>query len=66
VKFGSDFTEVITKSEDTRQDILQEVELSRRAFPKATKKCFDEEGKKASDSVEDLMEASNYDARHVN
>ncbi|QQP50580.1 Uncharacterized protein FKW44_011620 [Caligus rogercresseyi] len=33
VKFGSDFTKVLTKSEKQRQNILQAVELSRRAFP---------------------------------
>ncbi|QQP49315.1 Uncharacterized protein FKW44_009941, partial [Caligus rogercresseyi] len=34
VKLGSDFTKVLTKSEKQRQNILQDVELSRRAFLK--------------------------------
>jgi hypothetical protein len=64
VKFGSDFTGVITKDEDVRQDILQEVELTRRAFPKATRKCVAQNGKKMSDDVLDLMASTtNYDAR---
>jgi phosphoribosylanthranilate isomerase len=63
VKLGTDYTGVITKSEETRQDIIQGVELTRRAFPKATKKCF-LEGGKATDSIEELMEATDFDARN--
>ena len=40
VKFGTDFTQVRTKSEDRRQDVIQGAELGRRAFSRATKKCF--------------------------
>ena len=39
VKLGSDFTGVITKNE-TRQAILQEVELSQKIYSKPTKQCF--------------------------
>ena len=62
VKFGTDFTGVLTKSKETRQDILQTVELARRAFPRATRKCFLGEVSAAS-SVEELMGAAQYDAR---
>ena len=61
VKFGSDFTQVITKSEDRRQDILQTVELARRAFPHATRKCF--LCVNASSSIDEMMKAAEYDAR---
>ena len=62
VKFGSDFTQVLTKNENVRQDIIQTVELSRRAFPRPTRKCF--LGKvAATSSVEELLEAVDYDAR---
>jgi len=40
VKFGSDYTDAITKNEARRQAILQEVELSRKSYPKSTKQCF--------------------------
>ena len=58
----ADFTGVLTKSKETRQDILQTVELARRAFPRATRKCFLGEVSAAS-SVEELMGAAQYDAR---
>ncbi|QQP40523.1 Uncharacterized protein Cc8K152 [Caligus rogercresseyi] len=61
VKFGSDFTKVLTKSEKQRQNILQAVELSRRAFPHATRKCFNRVN--ATSSVIELMVSSGYDAR---
>ena len=61
VKFGTDYTKILTKNEHTRQNILQNVELSRRAFPHATRKCFMKV--QASSSVLELMEASGYDAR---
>lgn len=61
VKLGSDFTGIMTKSEEGRQNILQSVELARRAFPQATRKCF--LAINAGNSVEELMELSNYDAR---
>ena len=64
VKFGSDFTQVLTKSEHTRQNILQGVELARRAFPHATRKCYEQVN--ASSSVSEIMKASKYDARHDN
>ena len=63
VKFGSDYTRVLTKNEDRRQEILQTVELARRAFPHATRKCF-LSGPSSTDSVEDLMNKVKYDARH--
>lgn len=62
VKFGSDFTQVLTKKEDQRQDILQTVELTRHAFPKATRECFT--GKAAAaNTTEELMDVVDYDAR---
>ena len=61
VKFGSEFTKVLTKSEDQRQEVMQTAELSRRAFPNATRKCF--LATNASCSVTALIEASGYDAR---
>ena len=62
VKFGSDFTQVMTKDEGNRQNILQSVELARRAFPHDTRKCF--LSTSAASSVEQLMEIARYDARH--
>ena len=62
VKFGADFTQVMTKDEGNRQNILQSVELARRAFPHATRKCF--LSTSAASSVEQLMEIARYDARH--
>ena len=64
VKFGGDFTQAMTKSEDARQNILQSVELARRAFPRATRKCF--LSIPATCTVEELIEAANYDARRDN
>jgi len=40
VKFSCDCTDAITKNEARRQTILQEVELSRKSYPKSTKQCF--------------------------
>ena len=62
VKFGTDFTQVLTKSEERRQEIIQTVELARRAFPRATRKCF-LGAISASSTVEEMMEATDYDAR---
>ncbi len=62
VKFGTDFTQVLTKSEERRQDIIQTVELARRAFPRATRKCF-LGAISASSTIEEMMEATSYDAR---
>ena len=62
VKFGSDYTQVLTKSEDQRQDIIQNVELSRRAYPKATRQCFTGEVSTAN-TVDELMKVAKYDAR---
>ena len=61
VKFGTDFTQVRTKFEDRRQNILQCEELGRRAFPQATKKCFLKVD--ASLSVPELLPKIDYDAR---
>ena len=61
VKFGTDFTRVMTKSEDSRQNILQTVELARRAFPRATRKAL--LATPATSSTLELMKAANYDAR---
>ncbi|QQP55733.1 Uncharacterized protein Cc8K152 [Caligus rogercresseyi] len=61
VKFGTDFTQVMTKSEDSRQNILQTVELARRAFPRATRKVF--LATPATSSTLELMKAAHYDAR---
>ncbi|QQP55475.1 Hypothetical protein FKW44_008677, partial [Caligus rogercresseyi] len=61
VKFRSDFTKVLTKSEKQCQNILQAAELSRRAFPHATRKCFNRGN--ATSSVIELMVSSGYDAR---
>jgi hypothetical protein len=64
VKLGTEYTGVITKDEDQRQDIIQGVELTRRAFPSATRKCVLGEGKNLSSSVDDLMgKTKGYDAR---
>jgi len=43
VILGSDFTEAITKNEEQRQVILQEVEQTRRMYSKATKLFFSED-----------------------
>ena len=59
VKFGSDFTQTMTKSEEARQNILQTVELARRAFPRATRKCMQQVN--AASSTLDLMKAAWYD-----
>ena len=64
VKFGSDFTQTMTKSEEARQNILQTVELARRAFPRATRKCMLQVN--AASSTLDLMKAARYDAREHN
>ena len=61
VKFGSDFTQVRTKNESYRQNILQTEELGRRAFPQATKKCFARMA--SSSSVPEIMATIKYDAR---
>ena len=62
VKFGSDYTHVLTKSEHIRQNILQGVELARRAFPHATRKCYKQVN--ASSAVPEVMKAAKYDARN--
>ena len=65
VKLGTDYTGVITKDDDRRQDIIQGVELTRRAFPKATWKCVMKEGKQLGDSTDLLMASTEgYDARN--
>ena len=61
VKFGSDYTQILTKNEHTRQNILQGAELARRAFPHATRKCF--ERVSATSSITELIKAAKYDAR---
>ena len=60
VKFGTDFTQVRTKNETHRQNILQSAELARRAFPRATKKCFNVS---TNLSVVELLKQIDYDAR---
>ena len=40
VKFESDFTDVITKDETMRQNILQQVEAVRRAYLTSSKNFF--------------------------
>ena len=62
VKFGTDYNAILTKNEGVRQDLLQTVELSRRVFPKATRKCFLGEVSAASSTVE-MMSKTKYDAR---
>ena len=61
VKFGSDYSQVRTKSESHRQNVLQSVELGRRAFPKATKKVFTRLAPLSS--IPELMAKIDYDAR---
>ena len=61
VKLGTEFSQVLTKDEGRRQDIMQSVELARRAFPFATKKCFLEVA--SASSVQELMGKIDYDAR---
>ena len=61
MKLGSDFTGVLTKNEKPRQNILQTVELARRAFPKATRKSFLGNVTAAS-SLKDIMKGVAYDA----
>ena len=63
VKLGSDFTQVLTKSETGRQNVMQTVELARRAFPLATKDCFLKNS--VTDSIPELMAKIDYDARHM-
>ncbi|QQP54300.1 Hypothetical protein FKW44_007094 [Caligus rogercresseyi] len=48
-------------SEKQRQNILQTVELSRRVFPHATRKCSNRVN--ATSSVIELMVSFGYDAR---
>ena len=62
VKFGTDFTGVLTKNETIRQHIMQTVELSRRAFPRRTKKSFLGTHNSAS-ALEEILEGAGYDAR---
>ena len=62
VKFGTDFTGVLTKNEEVRQNLLQTVDLSRRVFPKPTRQCFLGEVS-ASSSIADMMEKTQYDTR---
>jgi hypothetical protein len=69
VKLGTDYTGVITKDDDRHQDIIQGVELTRRAFPKATRICvmnfMMKEGKQLGDSTDLLMASTEgYDARN--
>ena len=63
VKLGTDFTGVLTKNEKTRQNILQTVELARRAFPTTTRKSFLGNASAAS-SLKDLVKGAAYDASH--
>lgn len=61
VKFGTDYSQIRTKNEDRRQNILQSVELGRRAFPKATKKGYI--AVNAALSIPELLGEIDYDAR---
>ena len=61
VKFGTDFTQVRTKSEDGRQNVIQTAELGRRVFSAATKKCFNRVPGKLT--VPQLLSEIKYDAR---
>ena len=61
MKFGTNFTQVRTKSEDQRQKVLQAVEFGRRAFPRATKKCFARVS--ATSTIPEILDKIDYDAR---
>ena len=63
VKFNSDFTGVIIQDE-VSHNILQEVQVTRHAFSKVTRKCVMANVKKCDDVKDLLVSTPNYDAHH--